>query len=182
MAPVLIITFNLEPIVHIVSPDPQGRILAQGWRSVVSASGQGTGPKFEFPEGIAVEADGTLIVVDKELRAVFRVDPITGRRAILSSAVLGGTLTGVSRAFVTCRNSGVRNEIGFGVSGVVEWNCADQGFVDYRSGNLITQATLGVADASTVGGAVTGMQIENVTCRNATTQDPPVTTYPIGLS
>jgi hypothetical protein len=42
----------------------------------------GTGPPLEFPEAIAVEADGSLVVVDGP--AVVRVNPVTGDRTAVS--------------------------------------------------------------------------------------------------
>jgi hypothetical protein len=45
----------------------------------------GSGPGFVTPLGIAVEADGNL-VVDTDSQAVLRVDPISGNRTIISAA------------------------------------------------------------------------------------------------
>ena len=39
------------------------------------------------PRGIAVEADGSLVVVDSGLDAVVRVDPETGDRTIISRGI-----------------------------------------------------------------------------------------------
>jgi len=45
----------------------------------------GTGPSFGFPGGIAVEADGALVVVDEGLTGrVIRVNPVTGDRVLVS--------------------------------------------------------------------------------------------------
>ena len=49
----------------------------------------GSGPGFVTPLGIAVEADGSLVVVDTSLEAVVRVDPVSGDRTILSDASIG---------------------------------------------------------------------------------------------
>jgi len=49
----------------------------------------GSGPDFVTPHGIAVEADGSLVVVDFGLEAVVRVDPVSGDRTIISYAVIG---------------------------------------------------------------------------------------------
>ena len=62
----------------------------------------GSGPGFVTPLGIAVEADGSLVVVDDGLEAVVRVDPVTGDRTILSDA---GTGTGPD--FVSLRGLAV---------------------------------------------------------------------------
>ena len=50
----------------------------------------GSGPGFLAPRGIAVEADGTLVVVDSSLDAVVRVDPLSGDRTIISDDSIGG--------------------------------------------------------------------------------------------
>ncbi len=49
----------------------------------------GSGPGFESPSGLAVEADGSLVVVDDGLDAVVRVDPVSGDRMIISDASTG---------------------------------------------------------------------------------------------
>jgi len=49
----------------------------------------GSGPGFVTPRGIAVEADGSLVVVDLGLQAVVRVDPVSGDRTIISDASTG---------------------------------------------------------------------------------------------
>ncbi len=49
----------------------------------------GSGPGLESPLGIAVEADGSLVVADRGLGAVVRVDPVSGDRTILSDARTG---------------------------------------------------------------------------------------------
>jgi len=55
----------------------------------LALSGVGSGPAFEDPIGIAVEASGTLVVADPILQAVLRVDPVSGDRAIISDATTG---------------------------------------------------------------------------------------------
>jgi hypothetical protein len=53
----------------------------------VSGYGQiGSGPGFRTPWGIAVEADGSLVVVDAVLDAVVRVDAVVGFGTIVSDA------------------------------------------------------------------------------------------------
>jgi streptogramin lyase len=59
----------------------------------------GSGPSFSSPSGIAVEAAGNLLVIDVDLAAVVRIDPVTGDRTIISDADTGngpgfGTLLG----------------------------------------------------------------------------------------
>ncbi len=53
------------------------------------SGGIGSGPGFINPFGIAVEADGSLVLSDSGLEAVVRVDPISGDRTILSDANTG---------------------------------------------------------------------------------------------
>jgi len=49
----------------------------------------GSGPGFVTPQGIAVEVDGSLVVVDFDLDAVVRVDPVSGNRTIISDPGTG---------------------------------------------------------------------------------------------
>ncbi len=49
----------------------------------------GSGPGFLSPFGIAVEADGSLVVVDSGLEAVVRVDQVSGDRTIISDDSTG---------------------------------------------------------------------------------------------
>lgn len=44
----------------------------------------GAGPIFRGPHGVAVEADGNILVVDRNAWQIFRLDPATGDRTILS--------------------------------------------------------------------------------------------------
>lgn len=57
-----------------------------GQRTIVSDDTKGGGPSFGSPIGIAVEANGTLVVVESRagLRAVLRVNPLSGDRTIIS--------------------------------------------------------------------------------------------------
>jgi len=49
----------------------------------------GSGIGFVAPWDIAVEADGSLVVADPSLKAVVRVNPISGNRTIVSGASTG---------------------------------------------------------------------------------------------
>jgi len=58
-------------------------------RTILSDASIGSGPGFVSPRGIAVEADGSLVVVDIGLEAVVRVDQVSGDRTIISDASIG---------------------------------------------------------------------------------------------
>jgi len=61
-----------------------------GNRTQVSSNGHGSGPAFGFgPDGIAIAADGSLVVVDTFGYQVLRVDPATGNRTTISSNSVG---------------------------------------------------------------------------------------------
>ncbi|MDH3599794.1 MAG: NHL repeat-containing protein, partial [Candidatus Tectomicrobia bacterium] len=73
---------------------------ATGDRTVISGCTQGSsrscqgmvvgdGPPFQFPQSIAVEASGQLVIADRDRAAVLRVDPGTGNRMILSDNATG---------------------------------------------------------------------------------------------
>ena len=47
------------------------------------------GVYFDFPTATAVESDGQLVVVDANLGAVLRVDPVSGNRTVVSDAGTG---------------------------------------------------------------------------------------------
>jgi len=52
---------------------------------------RGSGPSFRRPLALAVEADGSLVVVDAgfTFNGVLRVDPVTGNRVVLSDRFVG---------------------------------------------------------------------------------------------
>lgn len=70
-----------------------GRILRvdpfSGDRTVVSDAAVGTGPALGFLESLAVEPDGTLVVVESRSRVLMRIDPVTGRRSVVSGRLRG---------------------------------------------------------------------------------------------
>src|SRR5262249_24799733 len=59
--------------------------------SLLSGPGVGTGPNITSngPTGIAVEANGTVLLSDQTLGVIFSIDPATGKRTILSDATHG---------------------------------------------------------------------------------------------
>jgi streptogramin lyase len=80
-----------------------------GERTVVSdypnGPNVGNGPHFDEPLGIQQDTDGSLVVVDNDVRAVFRVDPTTGNRMVVSGpdASAGGTVRGTGPFLVAPR-------------------------------------------------------------------------------
>lgn len=60
-----------------------------GARTSLSDASIGSGPALTDPQDSAVEAAGTLVIVDAGLQAVIRVDPGTGNRMIMSDAIVG---------------------------------------------------------------------------------------------
>jgi sugar lactone lactonase YvrE len=66
-----------------VNPVTGDRVLISGLDDETNMN-IGNGPLFVYPEDIAVEANGSLIVVDSSLKAVVRVDPFTGNRTLIS--------------------------------------------------------------------------------------------------
>lgn len=59
---------------------------SSGARTIVSDASTG-GPSFQYPQGIAVESTGQIVVTDSN--RVMRVDPRTGIRTIVSDATIG---------------------------------------------------------------------------------------------
>jgi uncharacterized protein YjbI with pentapeptide repeats len=60
-----------------------------GNRTLISSVDRGTGPRFFEATGLTVDADGSIIVADFVRGALFRVDPNTGDRVVITSAGLG---------------------------------------------------------------------------------------------
>lgn len=71
--------------------------LDTGERTIISGCGEitrrscqclgdliGSGLAFEALGGITIEANGNLVVVDRSLEALLRVDPVTGNRSLVS--------------------------------------------------------------------------------------------------
>ena len=73
---------------------------ATGDRTVVSSSlvgsEVGTGPAFDTLFDIILDANGDILVADTEIDTVFRVDPVTGDRTIVTSNTVG---TGPAMSF-----------------------------------------------------------------------------------
>jgi DNA-binding beta-propeller fold protein YncE len=64
--------------------------LASGDRTILSGDATGTGPSFDLPAGIALNAAGNqLLVVDRDLSALVEVNVATGDRTIISDPSTG---------------------------------------------------------------------------------------------
>lgn len=63
--------------------------LASGDRSLFSGATAGAGLQMRTATSIAVEADGSLLVIDAGRDRLFRIDPVTGDRVVVSSAEVG---------------------------------------------------------------------------------------------
>lgn len=72
-----------------------------GNRFILSNEDNGTGPDTNFPSGIAVRGDGTIIYMDIALDAMIAVNPLTGNRTLFSDDTNGigpifGAPTGIT--------------------------------------------------------------------------------------
>ncbi|MBI3329121.1 MAG: hypothetical protein HYZ81_20755 [Nitrospinae bacterium] len=76
--------FSLCSGQQVVRVDPR-----TGDRTILSDASTGHGPPFASTHGVAVEADGQLVVVDRARGAVVRVNPVTGDRTIVSDGSTG---------------------------------------------------------------------------------------------
>jgi hypothetical protein len=66
----------------------------------------GSGPPFFSPTDLAVEASGSLVVVDGHVAAMLRVDPVSGDRTGVSHATIGNGPAFVSPTAVAVEASG----------------------------------------------------------------------------
>ncbi len=76
-----------------VMGDPIGDVyrvdMTTGDRTTLSSSflGIGTGPELESPDGVAIDDDGQILVLDRE--GVVKIDPLTGNRSLVSGGAVG---------------------------------------------------------------------------------------------
>jgi DNA-binding beta-propeller fold protein YncE len=82
----------------------------------------GSGTGFEGPLGIAVEADGSLVVVDYGLEAVVRVNPISGNRTVVSNASTGSGTGFVAPWGIAVEADGSLVVVDYGLEAVVRVN------------------------------------------------------------
>ncbi len=88
----------------------------------------------------------------------------------LCPVALGGSIGGLSGISATCRNATTGQTVGTQLAGGTEWDCEALG-LGVTAGDSVSQISSGTAEAGgdPVGGAVTGMTPDRVTCRNRTT-------------
>ncbi len=67
-----------------VDPTTGARTLVSGCEDLLCSALRGSGPRFDNLFGIALDLDGSLLVADSKLDAVFRVDPVQGDRTLVS--------------------------------------------------------------------------------------------------
>jgi sugar lactone lactonase YvrE len=60
---------------------------AQGERTVVSGDGRGSGPTLIAPAALARETSGAWLLADRARRTLYRIDPATGDRTVVSGCV-----------------------------------------------------------------------------------------------
>jgi len=63
------------------------RTILSGCSDIECSSVIGGGPEFISPRGIAVESSGDILVNDRALRSVLRVDPTSGDRTVVSGCI-----------------------------------------------------------------------------------------------
>ena len=74
------LTLRPAPAVLRVDPSSGDRTVVSGCIDRDCTAIVGDGPPLSLPGGIAIKADGSLIVADVILKAVLRVDPLNGNR------------------------------------------------------------------------------------------------------
>jgi sugar lactone lactonase YvrE len=71
-----------------VNPASGNRTVVSGCANALCSATVGTGPPLDYPQALAVEAHGTLVVADRgvrtKTRALLRVDPVSGNRTVIS--------------------------------------------------------------------------------------------------
>jgi len=90
---------------YLLADRYSGTIVAIGrsasFRYVVSGAGQGAGTNFDEPVGLALDADNDILyVIDRELDAVFRVDPRTGDRSVVSAGSIRTPAVGIGTSLL----------------------------------------------------------------------------------
>ena len=84
------LTLRPAPAVRWVNPRSGDRTTVSGCIDSDCTAIVGGGPPLSLPGGIAIEADGSLIVADVILNAVLRVDPRSGNRTVVSGCIDSG--------------------------------------------------------------------------------------------
>ena len=84
-----LLTLNASNGIVRVNPHSGDCILISGTEFHIPGPGIGSGPSFQSVADMALEANGSLVVVDNGLDAVIRVDPVSGDRSIISARTRG---------------------------------------------------------------------------------------------
>jgi sugar lactone lactonase YvrE len=121
-----------------VNQDTGKRTVISGCSAYPCTRSIGSGPRLGFPKDIAVEAGGTLVVVESSLAILVRVDPGTGKRTIVSDAITG-------RGPQLLAPEGIAVEKTTGDLVIVDKDLAAVLRVDPRSGDrtIVSDATTG---------------------------------------
>jgi streptogramin lyase len=83
----VVVTDRSGPMLFRVARDSGDRAIFSGCLDAACSSVAGVGPVFLNTDGIAVESSGSILVGDYNLRSIFRVDPVTGDRTVISGCV-----------------------------------------------------------------------------------------------
>lgn len=100
-----VVDSNSDALIR-VDPATGDRTVISGCADATCTTLVGTGTGFSFPRGIVFEADGQILVCDGDLtdltnlKTIFRIDPSTGDRTVVSSS-LTGSERGTGPAFDT---------------------------------------------------------------------------------
>jgi hypothetical protein len=141
---------TLPAAVMAIDSTTGNRAVISGCVDTDCVSTLGSGPPLTFPNPGAIASDGTLLVMELDLNAVLRVDPITGNRSVVSGCTdaisCGGPPVGSGPAFnspvlVKLAADGDLLVTDFGLPGVMH--------VDPATGNrtVITSASMGTGPA-----------------------------------
>ncbi len=124
---------------YLIEVDPE-----TGNRERLSGRGEGGGPDFEDPRGVAVTADG-LMVTDAGLDGIVRVDLTDGSRYVLGAPLLG-SVDGLSLSHVLCRNETTGQQVQVETM-ESQWDCEELGLA-VEPGDLVFTGASGTVDVA----------------------------------